>query len=444
MEINISVNQRLQKFEGWGTALCWWAHIVGQWKNEKLVDELCDLIFDVEKGLGLNIIRYNFGAGDNPPNMEYLRSGANIPSNGISEGQWDMSLDLGQRKILQKAMEKGPMIKEGFFNSPPLWLTKSGSSAGAKYGENNLSEENESTFVDYMVTLLNKFAEVYDIKFETLSPFNEPSSTWWTAKNNQEGCHYSVSSQERILAYLQDALHNRNLYDIDISGPEGWSTHETISMYNDYDELTKKCIKQINSHTYFTDERSKRLLHEIANRDNKKLWMSEVCYASNNEHNHDDVETGLIIAKAIIDDLKQLKPEAWIYWQVVEDENLKHNYGFIHAPFIGDEEFAITKSYYYLAQFTKFVRPGMIMLKVEDDHIIGAYDEKKKQIVIVILNSKKIKKEYEITLKSKIYSSQMYSTSSKINLQKLKCESEENVLSIECPSESVSTISLQI
>ena len=51
-------------FEGWGTSLCWWGNRLGG--NEKLSNEAVDLFFTMDKGIGLNIIRYNIGGGDDP------------------------------------------------------------------------------------------------------------------------------------------------------------------------------------------------------------------------------------------------------------------------------------------------------------------------------------------------------------------------------------------
>ncbi len=51
------------EFQGWGTSLCWWANRVGY--SDELTKAAADAFFDREKGLGLNIGRYNIGGGDN-------------------------------------------------------------------------------------------------------------------------------------------------------------------------------------------------------------------------------------------------------------------------------------------------------------------------------------------------------------------------------------------
>ena len=64
-------------FEGWGTSLCWWANRIGY--SDKLTDAAADAFFDPDKGLGLNIVRYNIGGGDDPSHRHITRSDSNMP-----------------------------------------------------------------------------------------------------------------------------------------------------------------------------------------------------------------------------------------------------------------------------------------------------------------------------------------------------------------------------
>ncbi|HEV2327810.1 MAG TPA: hypothetical protein VGY56_03365 [Verrucomicrobiae bacterium] len=68
----INPNSRLVKdFHGWGTSLCWWANVVGNYPNRT---NYMDLAFNTLK---LNIVRYNIGGGQNPT--------INYPSQGSHE-----------------------------------------------------------------------------------------------------------------------------------------------------------------------------------------------------------------------------------------------------------------------------------------------------------------------------------------------------------------------
>ncbi len=148
-------HDRYDNFEGWGTSLAWWAHIIGQWKDEEKMNEVIELIFDERKGLGLNIVRYNIGGGENPqivPNT--LRPGGDVPGFQPEKGKWDWEADKGQRKVLLASFEHGVTIAEAFSNSPPYWMTKSGSVTGAEDGGNNLKDEYYAGFADYLTELI--------------------------------------------------------------------------------------------------------------------------------------------------------------------------------------------------------------------------------------------------------------------------------------------------
>ncbi len=67
-----------QAFEGWGTSLCWFANVAGGYPDP-LREYLADLLFDVQRGLGLQIARYNIGgSGWGCGDVANFRYGANV------------------------------------------------------------------------------------------------------------------------------------------------------------------------------------------------------------------------------------------------------------------------------------------------------------------------------------------------------------------------------
>ena len=52
--LSVDLTRKQQAFEGFGTSLCWWANVVGGFP-EPLRSQLVDLVFDSERGLGLQV-----------------------------------------------------------------------------------------------------------------------------------------------------------------------------------------------------------------------------------------------------------------------------------------------------------------------------------------------------------------------------------------------------
>ncbi|MCZ4151050.1 hypothetical protein BZG21_42450, partial [Escherichia coli] len=156
--VRLNMDQSYDHFEGWGTSLAWWANDLGEWKDQAKLNEVMDLVFDPAKGLGLNIVRYNIGGEENP-DMKALRPGGDVPGYQPEPGVWDWEADAGQRKVLQGSIERGVNITEAFSNSPPYWMTISGSVTGAEDGSNNLKEDQYGAFADYLTEVVKHFRD---------------------------------------------------------------------------------------------------------------------------------------------------------------------------------------------------------------------------------------------------------------------------------------------
>lgn len=64
-------------FEGWGTALAWFADVTGGWPQAERA-KLADLFYGPD-GLGWTIARYNIGGGNAAGTPPYLQPGGAVP-----------------------------------------------------------------------------------------------------------------------------------------------------------------------------------------------------------------------------------------------------------------------------------------------------------------------------------------------------------------------------
>ena len=370
--VTVDPTRQYQIFEGWGTSLAWMGKVIGNFPSPAR-DEYVDLIFDRDKGLGLNVVRYNIGGGENPSRhgMSYR---VNMDGFEPSPGKWDWEADAGQRWVLRQAMVRGANIVEAFSNSPPYWMTSSGSVTGAKDGSNNLSVPYWSEFPRYLAAVTQHFHDAWGITFRTVEPFNEPVSGWWKDGTGQEGCHFFHGSNETsIIRSLAQDLAQANL-PTTVSAADENSIDEAVDGMEQYDPATIASISQINTHSYHGGKRA--ALYQAALSKHKRLWMSEY---------GDGDASGIALAMQINRDMNGLHPSAWSYWQIVDSAG---GWAMLRNPEDGRRTtYTINEKYWVYANFTKFIRPGSVIIGTDDPkYSLAAMDAAGGTLTLVTTN----------------------------------------------------------
>ena len=416
------------EFQGWGTSLCWWANRVGY--SEELTALTAEAFFDKEKGLGMNIGRYNVGGGDDVVRgavskedkeadpflhqQHIQRSDSAVPGyctdvtkidlDSNSEAyytdnfdradfecgyawNYDWDADANQMNVLKAAADAAgdEFIAEAFSNSPPYFMTVSGcSSGGEDPSVDNLREDSYTAFAAYMADVIEHWMKEGVITFQSVDPMNEPATDYWSAYSpKQEGCHFSQGdSQSRILTALNDELKAKGI-DIIICASDETSIDAAVNSYNALSDDAKSVVTRIDTHSYQGTQYS--LLKETALEAGVNLWMSEVdgTYTIGNEDT--GMQAALGFSGQIIKDINGLMPTAWIMWDAVDihvdTDNIYDNCTIKEAedivskgvPFWGiaiadhdSKELLLSKKYYAFGQFTRYIRPGYCILGTDD------------------------------------------------------------------------------
>jgi len=375
----------IEKFEGWGTSLAWWANIVGNWP-EKERNKVVNLMFGSDN-LDLNIARYNIGASPDPNTDQSMRPGGAVPCFTTSLGVYDWNKDKAQRNILLAAKKYGANIFEAFANSPPWWMTwtgDAGGQAGSSFCGPNLRPEHNETYADFLVEVVKHFRDAWGITFRTVEPFNEPNSGWWCASGGQEGCFFEVGQQDLIIRLLGKKLKDKRLSTV-VAAPDTSAVREAINNYrNGYSDEARSYIGQINTHTYNPD--GDTTLEDIAANDGKRLWMSEFGLGIGDCQSMDGA---MALTQHIISDLYDLCPSAWIAWQPVGFGGCDGNWGFVIVPWeAGGGDFIFTRQYHAMRNFTRFIHPGSRIITSGYNKAVAAYHPKQKTLSIVAFNEK--------------------------------------------------------
>ena len=381
--IQIDPGSKFQTVEGWGTSLAWWANILGGWSStQKAAVE--DLLFSPSSGLGLNIARYNIGAGINPDPLKNMRVGAEVPTFEPSNGVWDWTADANQRSILSDAQKRGVNVVQGFVNAPPAWMSKNACTAGAPDGSGNLDPSNYATYADYIAQITKHFRDSWGTNFRTVSPFNEPSAAWWKCSNNQEGNHVDVAEQAKIVDAVSAALKSQGLGTGVVAG-ENYTPALSLASWAAYPASTRSNVTQLNTHTY-SGTSSDAQLRVAAREFGSRIWDSELGVGGTAPADHNDITSALQLAGSINTDLTQLQSDAFVYWQAVEDQSGNNNYGLLKANFTGTEEYWVTKQYYAMANYSRYVKAGSIVLQSNDGATLATWDPATNTLALVVHN----------------------------------------------------------
>ena len=375
---NIGADNVLMKFDklnveqeitGWGTSAAWWSQIAGDSEN---AEELARLLYS-EEGLGLNIYRYNVGAGEKdqehsvildyaPHNYDWRASESFLVYNEeTGEYEYDWTQDAAAQKMLDLCLNYGCIDTVVLFaNSPHYSMTESGSATGSFTANTcNLKEGYADDFAEYMCDIAEYFISK-GVPVKYISPINEPQWSWGGGWVNQEGCHYELDDIIEVGEAFAAEIKERNL-DVKLSLAESGCVSDDTMNYIDAiyeNEAIMEVLGTYAYHSYWTDDIAYKYAfgkYMDKHYGDIELEMSEWCELPN-EHLIDDIDAGILMAREISEDVMLTGVNSWTTWVAVND-GLEYADSMIGAN--GDcSEFVVGKRYYAMAHFTKFVPVG--------------------------------------------------------------------------------------
>ncbi|WP_031108580.1 glycoside hydrolase [Streptomyces sp. NRRL S-146] len=411
------------EFEGWGTSLVWFANATGDYPPA-VREKLYKLLFG-DDGLNLNIARYNIGGGNAPDVKDYLRAGGAVegwwkaPAGTTREdvdwwdaddpADWNKNADKTQRWWVDR-IKKDITHWETFSNSPPWFMTESGYVSGNfDAGKDQLKPGSVDDFAKYLVGATERLEKAHGIKVDTLDPFNEPNTDYWGTKlgpdgeptgGRQEGAHIGPELQQKVIRALAPVL-KKSRSGAEISAMDETNPGTFATNWNSYPQEVRDLVGQMNVHTYGTGQRT--TVRDLAKAADKPLWMSEVEGDWGDGQSFTDMRPGLGLAQRMVDDLRELEPKAWVFWQPVEDyDNMKPggesakggNWGEIQLPFSCTSKDTLkscpihTNTKFDTARnFTHYIKPGDRLIKTNDTSSTAAVSRKGDAATVVHVNS---------------------------------------------------------
>jgi O-glycosyl hydrolase len=424
----VKLDVRHQVIDNFGASDCWSIQKIGSWP-EAQKEQLAQLLFSKEAGIGLSCWRFNLGAGPDPTITDPWRTAETFE---VSEGKYDWTRQASQQWFLQAAKRNGVPKLLAFVNSPPARMTRNGLTHTTKGdGSTNLKPGYDAQFARYLADILEYFRTVKQTPFQFVSPVNEPSWEW--DKPDQEGSRYSNADIRGVLVALDAALRSRKL-ETEIIAPESASIQalsrpvsglakEYNAPYGDYLEyllgdptLSGILHQRVAFHAYLSDRLNTELLQNrvtarsaLAKYSGASLWQSEYCILTGSDGKGGggrdlSMKTALDVARVMHYDLTLLDVSAWQWWLALSRWDYKDGLVYTDYEKPGDKPSVIpSKLLWSFGNFSRFVRPGMRRLELigeghDKSGLLGSawIDERSAGVVLVYINEGTLAEDIEV------------------------------------------------
>ena len=383
VKLTIDADEKGEILDGFGASACWWSQIAG---NSENAEEIAKLLYSKE-GLGLNIYRYNIGAGskDNP-NTKITDPWRQTESFYVyneetGEYEYDFTRDASAQKFLDLALSYGCIDTVVLFaNSPHYSMTKNGRAYGNEnWWVSNIAPEKYEAYAEYLVTIAEYFINK-GVPVKYISPINEPNWSWGVASVNQsqEGCFYNSEDIYAVYKAVVKEIKEKNL-NIKLAGPESGEIGHRLYEWFDYlykDEEIRPYLGALSYHSYWSD-------HLVNNKIGLGKWikenvdditveMSEWCQMNQHEDPVppiDSIDGALRQARVMANDLNFGNINSWTAWVGVNgigigEDGKKYSDGLL-AGNADLSEYEIAMRYYAVAHFSKFIPQGSVKISTE-------------------------------------------------------------------------------
>jgi glucosylceramidase len=332
-------------------------------------DRVLEALFDPVKGAGFTVMKSPIAACDFASAGPWYSYDETLGDTTLSD--FTVERDLGPNGLLtfvKRAQRFGSFLIQATMDFPPDWMMY-----GLGRGEKHVKPEYYDALARYYVKYVQAY-RAHGVTIDYLSPFNEPEDGWYT-----EVTYEAIRDMIRghIGPRFQAAELPTKMQVSDTADrPEGRDRFPVVLD----DPEARRYIDSAPVHGYdWSEYAALTALHHRY--PDVPIWMTEVCYALEDENvivppggpsrmPVYEFLDGAYWGNMIVEDMKHWV-SAWIYWNLILDQDggpwlISEEHGDPdnnrqHPVVIVDRntgEVTYTGLYYYLAHFSRFVRPG--------------------------------------------------------------------------------------
>lgn len=425
LRLTVDPGKVYQTIDSFGASDAWACQFVGNWPEARK-NKIADLLFSNElnadgspKGIGLSMWRFNIGAGSAEQGEasgigdEWRRAESFLNA----DGTYNWLRQAGQVWFLKAAKQRKVSQFLGFTNSPPVNYTANGKAYASK-GKVNIAPEHYEDFANYLAQVIKGVERVSKIKFDYISPVNEPQWDW--SDGGQEGCPYTNNEIAGVVkainkAFVANKINSKIIIgeagEIDYLYTKGNKPGKGFQISGFFKPGSPNYIgnlpfvaRTITSHSYFTTspmstavKMRATLADSVAKIPGLNYWQSEYCILGGNageiDGNHRDlgIDAALYLASVIHTDLAVANASAWQWWTAISAYDYKDGLIYIDKNKTNGN-FYTSKMLWALGNYSRFIKPGAkhieVRLSAEDSKkplLVSAY-KKGKEVTLVIVN----------------------------------------------------------
>lgn len=297
-------------------------------------EEIMDLLFSKEKGIGLSILRSEVG------------NGLNMPTIHPDIETWDFTPYEPEQWVMQGARNRGVETFMSTVWSPPAWMKTSERITRGGH----LKKEYYQEYAQYLVNYIKGYQEHHGIRIDAISIANEPeyAAAW-------QSCLWSKEEFADFLGNYLKPTFEREAIDTDvIVGEEAtWTESRLASVYGNADALA--VVDIVGGHFYHGSPG----IFPQARENQKRVWETEV---SDTIGSATGFKNGVGWAKYVHDFMTKSEANAFLYWLGASYKKNNESLIRLHE----DGTYIAAKRLYSIGNFSKFVRPGYKRIEITE------------------------------------------------------------------------------
>ncbi|GAA1897222.1 glycoside hydrolase [Asanoa iriomotensis] len=370
-----------QTIDGFGGSFAFHKAGAIQRLGEPLTSQLLDLVFDDEKGIGLDIVRVMVGDGGTWGDQLYDGPTQTIePQPGVfvwDQPDWPArkaAFDAHQIWLMREAKKRGVRTFMASVWSPPAWMKQNNSvvSSGPDGPPNKIRPDLYQAFADYLAEYVLGYEREFGIRITHVSPTNEPEVT--------TGYSSSQWTPEELRVLVRDHLgptFARRGVDAENVLGEGVTFDERFALPAVTDPAADAHVGVVAAHGYagLVDDATRAAPGAFAasHERGKTIWQTEYMNQGAPRDRlfvNNTITDGLRYANLIGNLFDETRLNAYFWWWPVANNGADGsdlirlvNTG---TPQSGNPtengQYRIFKRYYTIGQYSRFLDPGDVMI----------------------------------------------------------------------------------